>query len=175
MKISKTKLLVAGLLAGSLTFMGCKSNDSAQRTDDAATGTGTTTEGTGTGTGTQGTGTGTGTDPGTGGSGPTKQSDDNIRHPYDDHLRTPEDDTVRGTESDAASESEPGVHGDTTLDPNSGMGGSGTDTDMGIIDEDPNVGGNSADGFGAPDSPMDEPTPEDRMLDNDLDVPEGSR
>lgn len=171
MKISKSKLLVAGLLAGSLTFMGCKSDDSAQRTDEP-----TTTEGTGTGT-PEGTGTeGTGTPPGTGGSGPTKQSDDNLRHPYDDHLRTPEDDTVRGTESDATSESEPGVHKDTTLEPESGMGGSGVgDEDTGIIEDDLTEGGNLGGDFGAPDSPMDEPPTRDPMLDNDLDVPEGSR
>ena len=168
MKISKTKLLVAGLLAGSLTFMGCKSNDSAERTDG-------TTEGTGTGMGTEGTegtGTGTGTDPGTGGSGTdTKQSDDNIRMPYEDPLRTPESESVRDAES------ETGVHHDTDLDPGAGVGGSGEESGMesDIIDVGPNEGGNINDDFRSPDMPADPVTPEDRMLNDDLDVPEGSR
>ncbi|HEX8704425.1 MAG TPA: hypothetical protein VF815_36675 [Myxococcaceae bacterium] len=172
MKISKTKLLVAGLLAGSLTFMGCKSNDAAERTDGTTEGTSTGAgTGTDTGTGTTGEqGTGTGTNPGTGGSG-TKQSDDNMRMPYEDPLRTPEDESIRDAES------EPGVHEGTDLDPGAGVGGSGVDTGMesDIINADPNEGGNIDDDFRSPDMPADPVTPEDRMMDDDLSVPEGSR
>jgi hypothetical protein len=163
MKLFRTKLLVAGLLAGSLAFVGCKSNDSTERPDD-------TTEGTGTGTtGEQGTGT----EPGTGGSGTkTKQSDDNLRMPYEDPLRTPEEESIQ----DAESEAEPGVHRDPNLDPGAGVGGSGLDTgmDSDVIDNEPNVGGNINDGLRAPNMPADVVTPDDPML-NDDEVPEDLR
>jgi hypothetical protein len=155
MKISKTKMLVAGLLAGSLTFMGCKSDTSAERTDDTTqTGTGTDT-----GTGTTGEqGTGTTTPPDTGGSG-TKQTDDNLRMPEEDPLRTPESESIRDAEA------EPGVHDDGTLDPGPGVGGSGVDTglDNDVPDDDLNEGGNISDDFRMPDSPADD-LPESPML-----------
>lgn len=166
MKLSKGKMLVAGLLVGSLTFVGCKSDSAAERAGDTTDTTGTTT-GTETGTtGEQGTDTGTG--PGTGGSG-TKQSDDNLRMPNEDPLRTPESESVRDAET------EPGVHDDSTLEPGEGVGGSGVDpggVDTGVIDDELNEGGNISDDFRMPDSPSDPVTPEDRMLEDDFDVPE---
>jgi hypothetical protein len=165
MKISKTKFLVAGLLAGTLTFVGCKSDTSADRGTEPTEGTST---GTGTDTGTEGTGTST--DPGTGGSGPskTKQSDDNLRMPEEDPLRTPEDESVRDAEQ------EPGVHDDATLDP--GVGGSGTGG-SGVEDvteeDDLNEGGNPHEDFRIPDSPTD--VVPDEGMNDDLDLPEGAR
>jgi hypothetical protein len=147
MKLFRTKLLVAGLLAGSLAFVGCKSNDSTERPDD-------TTEGTG-GSGTQ-----------------TKPSDDNLRMPYEDPLRTPEEESIQ----DAESEAEPGVHRDPNLDPGEGVGGSGLDNglDSDVIDDEPNVGGNIHDGLRAPNMPADVVTPDDPLL-NDDEVPEDLR
>jgi hypothetical protein len=56
-----------------------------------------------------------------------------------------------------------------------GGSGVGTGDDTGTFDEGLNEGGNISDDFLMPDSPADPATPEDRMLDNDLDVPEGAR
>jgi hypothetical protein len=173
MKISKTKFLVAGLLAGTLTFVGCKSNQSTERTEET-TDTTQTTPGTGTtdqGTTTPATeGSTTGTNPGTGGGGnQTKPSDDNLRMPYEDPLRTPEDEGVR------ESESETGVHDDSTGTHGPGTGGAGSDT--GITEEPSlNEGGNAVDdNRRIPDSPADEATPEDQMLEDDTNLPEGTR
>lgn len=158
MKISNRKFLVAGLLAGALTFVGCKSEKSAERTPD------TTETMPATGTGTDNTGTSTGTNPGTGGSGntnsnisTTKQSDDNLRMPEDDPLRI-----KNGDKNIRDGESEQGVHENSAahpnLDPNSGTGGSGLDRDA--IDDNLNDGGNVDDSVRIPDSPMDRTTPD---------------
>lgn len=162
------KFLAAGLLASALTFVGCKSNTSAERTDEPttapATGTGTDT---GTGTGTEGTGTSTTPPPGTGGSGDiskTKQSDDNLRMPEEDPLRTPESESIRDAES------EPGVHDNSQVDP--GIGGSGFPDDS-AIDEPLNPGGNVDETLRTPSSPADI-VPENN-LNNDSTLPENTR
>jgi hypothetical protein len=183
MKISKTKLLVAGLLAGSLTFVGCKSDKSGETGGtDTTQGTGTGTDtGTGTGTGATGTdtgtgtGTGTGTDPGTGGAGmdpsQTKQTDDNMRMPEEDPLRTPEQDPLGTPENEGIREAEPGVH-DDTMDPGTGgAGGAGMGDDT--MDAPLNEGGNINDDFQVPDSPS-HTLPEGQMTD-DSQIPEGTR
>ncbi|WP_224249280.1 hypothetical protein [Hyalangium gracile] len=183
MKIMNRKFLVAGLIAGALTFVGCKSNSGAETgtgTTDTTTGTGTGTDTTGTGTGTgtdtsgSGTGTGTTTDPGTGGSGSdistTKQSDDNLRMPEDDPMRTRESESIRD------SEAEPGVHDDTTLPPESGTGGAGFGDDAidnNPMDDDLNPGGN-VDDLRTPESPSDYVSP-DGLTDDTSDLPEGAR
>jgi len=164
------KFLAAGLLAGALTFVGCKSTTSAEQggtpTGTGTTGTGTDTGTTGTGTGTEGTGTGT--NPGTGGAGSTddisrtKQSDDNLRMPEEDPLRTPESESIRGAES----ESEPGIHD------NPGIGGSGFGDDT-ATDETLNPGGNVDDTLRTPGSPAD--IVPDEGLNGDNDLPEGVR
>lgn len=153
------KYLAAGLLASALTFVGCKSDSSAERTDTPmapATGTGTNTgTGTGTSTGTEGTGTSTGTNanPGTGGSGDTsdisktKQSDDNLRMPEEDPLRTPQQESIRDAEA------EPGVHDNSAVEP--GTGGSGFDTGDSAVDETLNPGGNVDNTLRTPSSPAD--------------------
>jgi len=167
MKITM-KFLAAGLLAGALTFVGCKSDTSAARPDDTTQ----TTPAPGTeGTGTEGTGTGTeGTTPppGTGGSGDvskTKQSDDNLRMPEEDPLRTPENESIRDAES------EPDVHDNSAVDP--GTGGSGFDDDNDAIDESLNPGGNVDDTRRIPGSPADT-VPEDNMS-SGSEIPEGAR
>jgi hypothetical protein len=161
------KFLAAGLLAGALTFVGCKSDSSAERPADTTQTTPATGE-QGTGTGTEGTGTSTGTseNPGTGGSGDiskTKQSDDNLRMPREDPLRTPEQESIR----DAESESEPDVHD------NPGIGGSGFPDDDSAVDETLNPGGNIDDTLRTPGSPADI-VPDD-SLSNDSLIPEGER
>jgi hypothetical protein len=167
------KFLAAGLLAGALTFVGCKSDSSAERTGEATQPAPTTgTEGTGTeGTGTEGTGTeGTGTTPtpGTGGSGgasKTKQSDDNLRMPREDPLRTPENESIRDAES------EPHVHDNSAVEP--GTGGSGLGDDEAATDETLNPGGNVDNTLRTPGSPADV-VPEDTMS-IDSELPEGAR
>lgn len=133
------KFLAAGLLASALTFVGCKSNSSAERTDPPmAPATGTDT------------GTGTNANPGTGGSGDiskTKPSDDNLRMPEEDPLRTPQNESIRDAES------EPGVHDNSAVDP--GIGGSGFDTGDSATDETLNPGGNVDDTLRTPSSPAD--------------------
>jgi hypothetical protein len=162
------KFLAAGLLASALTFVGCKSNSAAEKTDTTtapATGTGTDT-GTGTGTGTEGTGTTT--NPGTGGSGDiskTKQSDDNLRMPEEDPLRTPQPESIRDAES------EPGVHDNSAVDP--GTGGSGFGTDDSATDETLNPGGNVDDRLRTPSSPADI-VPDDSTS-SDSTLPESGR
>lgn len=167
------KFLAAGLLASALTFVGCKSNSSADRTDTTtAPATGTDT-GTGTSTGTEGTGTSTGTNanPGTGGSGDssdiskTKQSDDNLRMPEEDPLRTPENESIRDAES------EPGVHDNSAADP--GIGGSGFDTGDSSTDETLNPGGNVDDTLRTPSSPSD--INPDSDINSDSTLPESTR
>jgi hypothetical protein len=165
MKIMNRKFLAAGLLAGALTFVGCKSTTSAEQT---GTNTQTPAEGT-TDQGTTTEGTGTQTNPGTGGSGDvskTKQSDDNLRMPNEDPLRTPENESIR----DAESEDERGVH-----DNNAGTGGSGFGNDVtnDVNDDALNEGGNVDDTTRIPDSPADT-TPDDGMT-NDSQLPEGTR
>jgi len=156
MKIMSRKFLAAGLLAGALTFVGCKSDKSAETPSDT-TDQGTTPPPT--------EGTGTQTDPGTGGSGDiskTKQSDDNLRMPEEDPLRTPEPESIR----DAESEDERGVHDD-----NAGTGGSGFGNEA--TDDSLNQGGNVDDTTRIPDSPADT-TPDDNMS-NESQFPEGVR
>ncbi|MBN1205265.1 MAG: hypothetical protein JXB05_10105 [Myxococcaceae bacterium] len=147
MKISKTQFLVAGLLAGTLTFVGCKSDKSGETPPGTDA-----TQDTGTPTGeqpTEGTSTppeGTGTEPGTGGSGSeTKPSDDNLRMPEEDPMRT------RDEESAREAESEPGVHDPAT----GGTGGSGFPEDDTMDEGDLNEGGNADEDFRVPDSPAD--------------------
>lgn len=168
MKIMNRKFLTVGLLAGALTFVGCKSDKSAERTDDTTQTppAGTTDQGT---TTPPAEGTGTQTDPGTGGSGDvskTKQSDDNLRMPEEDPLRTPEDESIQ----DAESEDERGVH-----DNNAGTGGSGfsNDANNDVNDDALNEGGNVDDTTRIPDSPADT-TPDDN-LSNESQIPEGVR
>lgn len=155
MKIMNRKFLAAGLLASALTFVGCKSDSSAERKDDS--------------TQTPPAGTDTQTNPGTGGSGDiskTKQSDDNLRMPKEDPLRTPEPESIR----DAESEDERGVH-----DNNAGTGGSGFGNEVSddVNDDVLNEGGNVDDTTRIPDSPADT-TPEDNMTDASP-IPEGTR
>ncbi|WP_224367917.1 hypothetical protein [Hyalangium versicolor] len=173
MKLNRKKFLVAGLLAGALTFVGCKSDSSAERTGTTDTtqtpATGTDTSGTNTGTGTDTSNTGT--NPGTGGSGDadistTKPSDDNLYMPEDDPLRTKQDDTVR------QGESEQGVHDNTALPPESGTGGSGLDNND-AIDDNLNDGGN-VDDLRIPDSPQDV-RPDGLGSDSQSQIPEGAR
>jgi hypothetical protein len=157
MKNMTRKFLAAGLIATALTFVGCKSDKSAEQPAD-------TTQGTDTGTTTTPT-EGTGTDPGTGGAGTedvskTKASDDNLRMPYEDPLRTPESESIR----DAERENERGVH-----DKDSGTGGSGFPTEA--TDDNLDQGGN-ADDTTFPE-PMDT-TPDDNMI-NESQIPEGTR
>lgn len=156
------KFLAAGLLASALTFVGCKSDSSAERTGEP-----TTAPATGTDTGTEGTGTSTTPPPGTGGSGDiskTKQSDDNLRMPEEDPLRTPESESIRDAES------EPGVHDNRNVDP--GIGGSGFPDDS-AIDEPLNPGGNVDETLRTPGSPADI-VPENN-LNNDSTLPENTR
>jgi hypothetical protein len=155
MKNMTRKFLAAGLLATALTFVGCKSNTSAEQ-GGTTTDQGTTTpaEGTGTGTDTGGTG-GAGTDD----ISTTKQSDDNLRHPENDWLRTPEQEGIRESES----EDERGAH-----DNNAGTGGSGFGTEA--TEEPLNEGGNIGGDTRIPDSPADT-LPED--VDNSMN--EGER
>lgn len=155
MKIMNRKFLAAGLLASALTFVGCKSDSSAERKDDS--------------TQTPPAGTDTQTNPGTGGSGDvskTKQSDDNLRMPKEDPLRTPENESIR----DAESEDERGVH-----DNNAGTGGSGFGNEVSddVNEDELNEGGNVDDTTRIPDSPADT-TPEDNMTDASP-IPEGTR
>ena len=162
MKISNRKFLVAGLLAGALTFVGCKSDKSAERSPDA----------TQTMPPADNTTAPPATNPGTGGSGDytgesnistTKQSDDNLRMPEDDPLRLKD-----GDKSIRDSESEQGVHKNSAahpkLDPNSGTGGAGFNGDA--TDDNLNDGGNVDDSVRIPDSPMDRSTP-DGVRDSD--------
>jgi hypothetical protein len=156
MKIPKTKFLVAGLLAGTLTFVGCKSDTSAERTAEP---TDTTTED-------------TEAAPGTGGSGPskTKTSDFNIRMPYEDPLRLSEEERSREAEAEA----EPGVHEDATRDPGVGGSGVGGSSVEDVTEEDDlNEGGNIIDHRRIPDSPADV-VPDEGMT-NETDLPEGAR
>lgn len=166
MKISNQKFLVVGLLAGALTFVGCKSEKSAERTPDTTE----TTPATGTNTGTGTDTTNPSTNPGTGGSGDsggtistTKQSDDNLRMPEDDPLRL-----KHGDKSVRDGESEQGVHENTPppskLQPNSGTGGSGFDRDAN--DDNLNDGGNVDDKLRIPESPSDRTTPDGVSNDN---------
>ena len=156
MKILNRKFLAAGLLASALTFVGCKSDSSAERKDDTMqTPPADTTEGT---TTTPAEGTDTQTSPGTGGSGTeniskTKQTDDNIRYPREDPLRTPEPESIR----DAESEDERGVH-DSEL----GTGGSGFEDEA--TDDSLNEGGN-----------VDDTTPPQDNMINETQIPEGTR
>ena len=162
MKNMTRKFLAAGLIATALTFVGCKSDKSAEQTDTTTDQGTTTTPAEGTGTGTD-----TGTDPGTGGAGTediskTKQSDDNLRHPEDDWLRTPEQEGIRESER----EDERGAH-----DNNAGTGGAGFGTEG--TDEPLDQGGN-VDGINRDsDMPSDVPA-EDNVMDEDQ-LPEGAR
>ncbi len=167
MKITNQKFLVAGLLAGALTFVGCKSEKSAERTPD------TTQTAPPTGTGT----TGTCTNAGTGGSGgssnisTTKQSDDNLRMPEDDPLRLKD-----GDKSIRDAESEQGVHENTPAKPklnpnNCGTGGSGSSS--GETDDNLNDGGNVPTRLRIPDSPMERATP-DGVTNDNTQAPEGA-
>jgi hypothetical protein len=162
MKNMTRKFLAAGLIATALTFVGCKSNTSAEQGTTPDQGT-TTTPAEGTGTGTD---TGTGTTPGTGGGGTgtedvskTKSSDDNLWQPEDDPYRTPERESIE----DAAREDERGAH-----DNKPGTGGAGFPTEP--TDDNLDQGGN-ADDTTLP--PMD-PTPDDNMI-NESQIPEGTR
>jgi hypothetical protein len=169
MKIMNRKFLAAGLLAGALTFVGCKSDKSAERTGDTTqtppadtTDQGTTTP--------PAEGTGTQTNSGTGGSGDiskTKQSDDNLRMPREDPLRTPESESIRGAES----EDERGVHDDKP-----GTGGSGftNDVDNDVKDDDLNEGGSVDDTTRIPDSPAGT-SPDNNPMMNETQIPEGTR
>ena len=155
MKTMTRKFLAAGLIATALTFVGCKSDKSAEQPADATQGTDTGTTPT----------EGTATDPGTGGAGTediskTKQSDDNLRMPYEDPLRTPESESIR----DAERENERGVHDD-----NAGTGGSGFPNEA--IDEPLDLGGNIDDTRDS-DMPSDVPA-EDGVMDESF--PEGAR
>jgi hypothetical protein len=159
MKIMNRKFLAAGLLAGALTFVGCKSDSSAERTDDTSQMPPADAEG-----------TGTQTNPGTGGSGDvskTKQSDDNLRMPREDPLRTPENESIR----DAESEDERGVH-----DNNAGTGGSGFSNDVNkdVNDDILNEGGNVDGATRIPDSPSDT-TPDGNPMMDETQIPEGTR
>jgi hypothetical protein len=159
MKSLKTKALVAGLLAGTLTFVGCKSDNSAARPDEttapAMDTTTPTTEGTSTGT--------TATPPGTGGSGSeVSPSDDNLNIPEDSSLRTPKNESIRD------SESEPGIHHDNASDLGPGTGGSGMDNSV-IKDDSLNEAGNASDGERLPDSRTDSAlSPNDPTIEHDL-------
>ncbi len=137
-KLSKTKLLMAGLLTGALAFgTACKSDSGAERggttTDPAGTTTGTGTD-TGTGTGTD---TGTTPPPGTGGAGSS----------YDE---------MRGPHDHPASETEPGAHEGGVTDDNMGVGGAGDESgvDRGLgtggagMDDTGNEGGLTDDNAG---------------------------
>jgi hypothetical protein len=170
MKITNRKFLVAGLLAGALTFVGCKSDKSAERPPDTTETPPTTGTGTGTDTGT-GTGTGTtGTNPGTGGSGDistTKQSDDNLRMPEDDPYRLKD-----GDKNIRDSESEQGVHKGTPGTPESGTGGSGFNRDA--SDDNLNEGGNVDDSLRIPENPSDRTTP-DGVTNDSGQLPEDAR
>ncbi|ADO75750.1 hypothetical protein [Stigmatella aurantiaca] len=163
MKNLKTKALVAGLLAGTLTFVGCKSDSTMDRPDSTTPpATDTTTPST------EGTSTGTTTTPGTGGSGTeTRPSDDNLRMPEEDPLRTPENESIRD------SEAEPGIHHNGDLGP--GTGGSGLDnstTDGDGLNEGGNIDNNNR----LPESSTDPAlSPNDPSVQGDLDVPEGAR
>jgi hypothetical protein len=166
MKIMNRKFLAAGLLAGALTFVGCKSDTSAERTGDTpqTPPAGTTDQGT---TTPPTEGTDTQTNPGTGGSGDvskTKQSDDNLRMPKEDPLRTPENESIRDAED------ERGVH-----DNNAGTGGSGFGNEVSddVNDDVLNEGGNVDDTTRIPDSSADT-MPEDNMT-NASPIPEGTR
>lgn len=194
MKITNRKFLVAGLLAGALTFVGCKSDKSAEKggmTEPAQTPPPTDTTGTGTGTGTDTSGTGT--NPGTGGagtSGTTKAPHESYCPPQsgtggsgdtggeisktkqsDDNLRMPEDDPLRTKDPDTVrqGESEQGVHEGDILEPKSGTGGSGFTNDA--ADDNLNEGGN-VDQRRIPESPADG-TPHGVTEGNQ--IPEGSR
>jgi hypothetical protein len=184
MKIMNKKFLVAGLLAGALTFVGCKSDSSAEKgtTEPAQTPPPATGTDTGTGTDTSGTSATPGTggagqekldctiQQGTGGAGgagdisKTKQSDDNLRMPEDDPLRTKDPDTVR------QGESEEGVHEGDIISPEPGTGGSGFETEP--VPDNLNEGGN-IDERRIPDSPADV-VPEG-VMDDSSQIPEGTR
>jgi hypothetical protein len=158
------KFLAAGLLASALTFVGCKSNSSAERTEPTPE-PATTTEGTSTGTGTEGTNTNP--NPGTGGSGDvskTKPSDDNLRMPEEDPLRTPEPESLRDAES------EPGVHHNSPSEPGTGGSGFGNED---AIDETLNPGGNVDERLRTPSSPADI-VPDDATS-SDSEIPESAR
>ena len=163
------KFLAAGLLAGALTFVGCKSDSSAQRPDDTSQTTPATgTEGSGTNTGTGTEGSGTNTTPGTGGSGhisKTKQSDDNLRMPEEDPLRTKENESIRGAEA------EPSVPDNCEVAP--GTGGSGFPDDDAAIDESLNPGGNLDNTRRTPGSPAD--IVPDNSVTDDSQIPEDTR
>ena len=178
MKIMNRKFLVAGLLAGALTFVGCKSDSSAEKgsTEPAQTmppATGTDTSGTSETPGTGGSGKeklDCTIQQGTGGSGSggdiskTKQSDDNLRMPEDDPLRTRDPDTVR------QGESEEGVHEGDILNPEPGTGGAGFETEP--VPDSLNEGGN-IDERRVPESPADV-VPEG-VMDDSSQIPEGTR
>ncbi|SEN33879.1 hypothetical protein SAMN05444354_13835 [Stigmatella aurantiaca] len=169
MKNLKTKALVAGLLAGTLTFVGCKSNSSMDRpesTTTPATDTMSTPPATDS-TGTTGT---TATPPGTGGSGSeTRPSDDNLRMPEEDPLRTPQNESIRD------SEMEPGIHHDADTDMGPGTGGSGMDNSM-INDDSLNEAGDAPEGVRLPDSTTDSSlSPNDDTIEHDVESAEGAR
>jgi hypothetical protein len=151
------KFLAAGLLASALTFVGCSSNKSADRTDrvtDPMTTTGDDR-------------TGTETDNGTGGAGDTNTTmppDDSLRTPESEPLRTPESESIRDAES------EPGVHDNSAVDP--GTGGAGFGDDDATIDETLNPPGEADETLRIPDSPAD--TVPDTMSGNS-EIPEGAR
>jgi hypothetical protein len=173
MKTMTRKFLVAGLIAGALTFVGCKSDSSAERTPPPA-GTMQTPPPPDT---TPGPGTqsrpppaGTETNPGTGGSGTistTKQSDDNLRMPEDDPLRL-----KTGDKNVRDAESEQGVHENSAVSPEPGTGGSGFNRDA--IDNSLNEGGNVDDTVKDPQAPLDRQVPYNPLR-PDSQIPEGSR
>ncbi len=152
MKSSTTKFLVAGLAAGALALTGCKSDTSAERTEEPATEE---------------------MDEGTGGAGTqTKQSDDNLRMPYEDPFRTPEEESIR----EAADEFPPEKQDEVDETPEPGTGGAGFDNSL--IEDEPeelNEGGNINDDYRFPDSPADELPPDTSVMDEELDIPEGTR
>jgi hypothetical protein len=196
MKITNRKFLVAGLLASALTFVGCKSDSSAERSGTTeptqtppATGTGTDTTGTGTDT------TGTGTTPGgTGGAGMTKPPSEKLdctvvppsgtggagssggdiskTKQSDDNLRMPEDDPLRTKDPDTVrqGETEQGVHEGDIISPEPGTGGSGFENDA--VDDNLNEGGN-VDELRTPSSPED--VVPDGVTDDSSQIPEGTR
>lgn len=168
MKTTYRKFLVAGLLAGALTFVGCKSDKSAERTGETPDTMQTTPPPPPATTDQHAPPpAGTETNPGTGGSGgisKTKQSDDNLRMPEEDPLRTKEQESIRD------SEAEPGVHRKDTDGP--GTGGSGLGNDA--TPDDLNEGGNVDDTHRGLGQPRDTATP-DEPLNEDSQIPPGAR
>jgi hypothetical protein len=161
MKNLKTKALVAGLLAGTLTFVGCKSDNSAARPESTTTPASDSMSTPPPADNMGNTGT-TATPPGTGGSGTeTRPSDDNLRMPEEDPLRTPQNESIRD------SEMEPGIHHDTDKDMGPGTGGSGMDNSM-INDDKLNEAGDAPEGVRLPDSTTDSSlSPNDPTIEHD--------